>query len=575
LAQVGSCQRNFTSLISFTRFIYYKMSLLKIASNTCRRKSLHSLRGARTGIRLSRYYQASLFSAAPDLSNYVEASSTSSPHKYKNFLNGKFTPSASTNLIPVSNPATNEIISLIPESTLSELDQAVNYASEAFKSWKEVPIQQRQRVMLRYQALIRENMEDLAYIITLENGKTLADARGDVFRGLEIVESACNLGITMMGETLEGIGGNGMDCVSFRQPLGVCAGIAPFNFPAMIPLWMFPVACTAGNTFVIKPSEKTPGACMMLAHLAQEAGLPPGVLNVVHGAETAVNFICDSPDIKAISFVGGNNAGEYIHARGTANGKRVQANLGAKNHATIMPDASREATVKAITGAAFGAAGQRCMALSTCVFVGSAKNMIGDIVKAAEELKVGSGFDEGVEVGPLITTESRLRCESIIENAVKAGARLDLDGRGKVVVGYNNGNFLGPTVLSEVDVDNIAYTEEIFGPVLVCLSVDTLDDAIALTNRNPYGNGCAIFTQSGASARKFQHEIDVGQVGINVPIPVPLPFFSFTGSRGSIRGDMHFYGKQGMNFYTQVKTVTSNWQYKGDLGGVNMPVMGS
>lgn len=343
----------------------------------------------------------------------------------------------------------------------------------------------------------------------------------------------------------------------------------------MIPLWMFPVACTTGNTFVIKPSEKTPGACMLLAELAEEAGLPPGVLNVIHGSVPTVDFLCDAPEIKAISFVGGNTAGEYIYNRGSANGKRVQANLGAKNHATILPDADREATVKAISGAAFGAAGQRCMALSVVILVGEAKEFVVDIVEEAKKLKVGCGFSEDTDVGPLITPEAKKRCERIIQQAVEEGAKVELDGRGVKVKGYENGNFLGPTILSNVDVTNISYKEEIFGPVLVCLEVETLEEAINLTNENKYGNGCAIFTSSGASARKFTQDIAAGQVGINVPIPVPLPFFSFTGNRASIRGDINFYGKQGINFYTQLKTVTSNWQYKGaNLGGVTMPLLG-
>jgi len=299
-------------------------------------------------------------------------------------------------------------------------------------------------------------------------------------------------------------------------------------------------------------------------------------LNIIHGGKESVDFICDDTDIRAVSFVGSNAVGAYIHARGTATGKRVQANLGAKNHATILPDADREETVKAIAGAAFGAAGQRCMALSAIILVGSAQEWLPDIVEEAKKLRVGSGFHEGVDVGPLISPEAKDRAEQIIEEATNEGAILELDGRGTVVPGFENGNFLSPTILSNVSPFNTAYKEEIFAPVLVCLEADTLEDAISLTNANPFGNGCSIFTSSGASARKFQHEIDVGQVGINVPIPVPLPFFSFTGSRGSIRGDVHFYGKQGVNFYTQIKTITSNWQCRGGhLGGATMPVLGS
>lgn len=493
---------------------------------------------------------------------------------YHNWIDGKHVASAATRWMDVKNPATQGVVGRVPHSTPTEVQSAIDAAQAAFPAWRKVPIQQRQRIMLKYQSLIREYTDELAYWITLENGKTLADAKGDIFRGLEVVETCCNMADKMMGETLGAIGTN-IDCVSYRQPLGVCAGIAPFNFPVMIPLWMFPVACTAGNTFVLKPSEKTPGASMLLAQLAQKAGLPDGVLNIVHGSIDVVDHICTSPEVRAISFVGSNTAGEAIHAKGTAHGKRVQANLGAKNHAVILPDASREATVKALAGAAFGAAGQRCMALSAVVLVGDAREWVVDLVDAARVLKVGSGFEDGVDVGPLISSESKQRVVDIVDQAVAQGATLVLDGRGTVVPGFESGNFVGPTILTNVTPGNMAYESEIFGPVLVCLEADTLDEAMAIVNKNPYGNGCAIFTSSGAAARKFQNEIDVGQVGINVPIPVPLPHFSFTGSRGSIRGDIHFYGKQGVQFYTQIKTITSNWAYDGaDLGGVTMPTMG-
>ena len=345
----------------------------------------------------------------------------------------------------------------------------------------------------------------------------------------------------------------------------------------MIPLWMVPLAVTAGNSFVLKPSEKTPGASMLLADLAKKAGLPDGVLSIVHGGKETVDNICQHPTIKAISFVGRNAVGEYIHEQGSKHGKRVQANLGAKNHAVILPDASRETTIKAIVGAAFGAAGQRCMALSTLVLVGKTQEWIEDIVEGAKRLSVGCGFDDGVDVGPLITSQSQQRVKNIIEQAIKEGATASLDGRNSSdVAGYPNGNFVHPTVLSNVSTGNVAYKDEIFGPVLVCTqSVDTLDEAIQLINSNVYGNGVAIFTSSGAAARKFTHDIQAGQVGINVPIPVPLPMFSFTGNKASIRGDVNFYGKSGIQFYTQLKTVTSNWPIdpSTSLGGVIMPTM--
>jgi malonate-semialdehyde dehydrogenase (acetylating)/methylmalonate-semialdehyde dehydrogenase len=519
-----------------------------------------------------------------------------------NWIDGAFVESTTREWIPVKDPATNQIIGRIPESTPEELDQAIQSAAKAFQTWKAVPVQQRQRVNLRYQQLIRDHTEDIAKWITLENGKTMADARGDIFRGLEVVESACNIADKMMGETLGGLS-TSIDCTTYRQPLGVCAGIAPFNFPVMIPLWMFPLATAAGNTFVLKPSERTPGASMLLAKLAKEAGLPDGVLNIVHGSKSIVNGICDSPDIKAISFVGSNTAGEYIFDRGTKTGKRVQANLGAKNHAAVLPDADRGATIKAIIGAAFGAAGQRCMALSVIILVGPTREWIPDLVAEASKLVVGSGFDVTSDLGPLISVESKERVKRIIGTSVEQGAELALDGRNIVVDGFDQGNFIGPTILAKVKPGNIAYDEEIFGPVLVCMEVETLEEAMQIINCNPYGNGTALFTQSGSAARKFQMEIDgkpyvitcgrptwvcccsflvaalyhpVGQVGINTPIPVPLPMFSFTGSRGSIRGDINFYGKSGVNFFTQIKTVTSNWPIdkRIELGGVNMPLMG-
>jgi len=441
-----------------------------------------------------------------------------------------------------------------------------------------VPVQQRQRVFMKLTHLINENMDELAESITTEQGKTLGDAKGDVFRGLEVVEACAAMAHTMMGETVENVS-NGLDMYSYRQPLGVCAGIAPFNFPAMIPLWMFPVAIATGNTYVIKPSEQDPGTTLLLAKLGKEAGIPDGVLNIIHGTHDCVNFICDAPEIKAISFVGGNQAGEYVHARGTANGKRVQANLGAKNHATIMPDCDKESTLNQLAGAAFGAAGQRCMALSAAVFVGATKEWIPELAERAAKLKVGSGMEPGVDVGPVINPAAKDRIESLIQAGIDAGADCMLDGRGvsaTLAPELQKGNFVGPTLLSKVDTENPAYTEEIFGPVLVCLEADTLEEAIQITNSNPYGNGTAIFTQSGAAARKFQHEIDAGQIGINVPIPVAMPMFSFTGSRGSIRGDLHFYGKQGMQFYTQVKTITSNWKWNAiaEELSTSMPLMG-
>lgn len=483
----------------------------------------------------------------------------------RNLIDGEWVASEATELSPVVNPATGEVVRYVPESTAEEMSRAVASAAKAQQSWREVSVSKRSRIMFEYQRLIRENEDELVHAIVEENGKTIADAKGDIFRGLEVVEQCCALGTSLMGETLGNVARN-VDTVSYRQPLGVCAGIAPFNFPAMIPLWMFPVATTCGNAFVLKPSEKVPTAAVALARLAHEAGLPPGVLNVVHGSKNAVDFLCDAPEIRAVSFVGGNAAGEYIFDRATKNGKRVQANLGAKNHAVVLPDADKQKTLNALAAASMGAAGQRCMALSVAVFVGC-KEWVPELAEKCASLKVGPGGDPQSDVGPLITQHALDRAERLIGDAVDAGATLALDGRRANDKGY----FLGPTLLDDVTIDNPAYLNELFAPVLSCTHVDTLDEAIQLTNSNPYGNGTAIFTKSGAAARKFQHEIDVGQVGVNTPIPVPLPFFSFTGSRGSIRGDLHFYGKQGVYFYTQTKTITTQWPYEDDDSSVKAP----
>ena len=477
----------------------------------------------------------------------------------KLFIDGQFVESKTSDWIDLHNPATNEIVTRVPQSTDSEMRAAVDSAQKAFTTWSQTSILTRQHVMFRYQSLIRENMKQLAASITQEQGKTLVDAEGDVFRGLQVVEHTCAIPSLTLGESLAGIAKD-MDTISYRLPLGVCGGIAPFNFPAMIPLWMFPVAITCGNTFVMKPSERDPGACMLLVQLLKEAGVPDGVVNVIHGQQNAVNFICDNPAIKAVSFVGSDQAGKHIYERSAKAGKRVQCNMGAKNHGVVMPDANKEHTLNQLIGAAFGAAGQRCMALSTAIFVGESRNWIPELAEKAKKLKVNAGHVPGTDVGPVISPQAKKRILSLIESGVKEGAKLVLDGRNVVVAGYEKGNFVGPTILSDVRPDMQCYREEIFGPVLVILSAATLDDAIRIINQNPYGNGTAIFTTNGATARKFTHEADVGQVGINVPIPVPLPMFSFTGSRGSFLGDANFYGKAGVNFFTQLKTVTQLWR---------------
>jgi malonate-semialdehyde dehydrogenase (acetylating)/methylmalonate-semialdehyde dehydrogenase len=476
----------------------------------------------------------------------------------KLLLDGKFIDSKSSEWHDVVNPATQEVLAQVPFATDEEINAAVASAKAAYKTWKNTPIAARARVMLKLQALVREHMTRIAHTLSAEQGKTLADAEGDVFRGLEVVEHACSIGSLQLGEFAENVAG-GVDTYTLRQPIGVCAGITPFNFPAMIPLWMFPMAIVCGNTFVLKPSEQDPMTPMLLAELALQAGVPPGVLNIIHGGKRSVDALCTHPDIAAVSFVGSTHVGTHVYNLASQHGKRVQCMMGAKNHAVVLPDANKEQTINALVGSTFGAAGQRCMATSVTVLVGEAQTWIPEIVAKAKTLKVNAGSEKGTDVGPVVSKSAKNRVLGLVEEGVKSGAKLDLDGRTVKVPGYEQGNFIGPTIFSGVTPDMSIYTTEIFGPVMVIVAADTLDHAIKLVNDNPFGNGTAIFTQSGAAARKFQHEIDVGQVGINVPIPVPVPFFSFTGSRGSKLGDLGPYGKQVVQFYTQTKTVTSRW----------------
>ncbi|CAG4952784.1 unnamed protein product [Colias eurytheme] len=486
--------------------------------------------------------------------NYSSAAPTT-----KLYIDGQFVDSKTSQWIELTNPATNEVIGRVPETTQDELNTALNAAKRAYKSWSQSTIMTRQQLMFKFARLLRENQSKLAAKITEEQGKTIADAEGDVLRGIQSVEHCCSITSLQLGDCIQNISKD-MDTHSYKVPLGVVGGVAAFNFPVMIPLWMFPPAIVTGNTCLIKPSEQDPGATVMMMELLQEAGAPPGIVNVVHGTHDTVNFFCDNPDIKAVSFVGGDAAGKHIYSRASAAGKRVQSNMGAKNHGVVMPDANKEHTLNQLAGAAFGAAGQRCMALSTAVFVGEAKEWIPDLVERAKALKVNAGHVPGTDVGPVISVKAKERILKLIESGVKEGAQLVLDGRKVTVPGFEKGNFVGPTILTHVKPNMECYKEEIFGPVLVCLFVDTLDEAIQLVNANPYGNGTAVFTTNGATARKFASEIDVGQVGVNVPIPVPLSMFSFTGTRGSFLGTNHFCGKQGLDFYTELKTVVSFWR---------------
>ncbi len=474
------------------------------------------------------------------------------------FIGGEFRESQTADWIEVTNPATNDVIAYVPCSTNDELHAAIDSAKATFQTWKEVAVSERARLMLRYQHLLKEHHEDIAVLLSHETGKILADAKGDVWRGIEVVEQAANIASNLMGETVENVATD-IDSYSLIQPLGVCCGITPFNFPAMIPLWMFPIAIASGNTFVLKPSEQVPLTSIRLAELFAEAGAPNGVLQIVHGGKEQVDFLLAHHDIRAVSFVGSVPVAQDIYTTGTQHFKRVQAFAGAKNHMVIMPDANKEQVLNNLVGSSVGAAGQRCMAISVAVFVGDSKAWIADLKNEMAKVHPGSWDDEEAHYGPLISEQAKQRVLGLIELGKQQGAVCELDGSQCEVDGFPDGNWVGPTLFSGVSTDMSIYTQEIFGPVLVCIEVDTFQEAIDLVNRNPYGNGTSIFTANGAAARKYQHEIQVGQVGINVPIPVPLPFFSFTGWRGSFYGDLHAYGKQAVRFYTETKTVTSRW----------------
>lgn len=490
----------------------------------------------------------------------------------KLLINGEFIDSSTSHWQDIVNPATQEVLGQVPFATAEEVNAAIAAAQQAFASWRETPIQARMRIMLKLQELIRQNLKSIAQVLTAEQGKTLADAEGDIQRGLEVVEHACSVGSLQMGEYIEGVA-RGVDTYTMQQPLGVCAGITPFNFPAMIPLWMFPMAIVCGNTFVLKPSEQDPLSTMMLVELAMQAGVPAGVLNVVHGGKEVVDLLCTHSDIKAISFVGSTAVGTHVYNLAGQHGKRVQSMMGAKNHVVVMPDANKEQTLNALVGAAFGAAGQRCMALSVAVMVGESKHWVDELVNKAKTLKVNAGHEPHTDVGPVISTRAKARVIDLINSGVEQGAELLLDGREVQVAGYEQGNFVGPTIFNQVTTEMRIYKEEIFGPVLAIIHVDTLEQAIQLINTNPFGNGVGLFTQSGSTARTFQNQIDIGQVGINIPIPVPVPFFSFTGSRGSKLGDLGPYGKQAVQFYTQTKTITSRWfEDDQESAGVNTTI---
>jgi malonate-semialdehyde dehydrogenase (acetylating)/methylmalonate-semialdehyde dehydrogenase len=491
------------------------------------------------------------------------------------WIEGRRERATATRYGDVTNPATGAVTRRVPLCNAADIDAAVKAAAKAFPEWRDTPPLRRARVMQKFLQLLHANQQELARLLTAEHGKTLPDAMGSVQRGLEVVEFACGIPHLLKGEHSENVG-TGVDCHAVRQGVGVCAGITPFNFPVMVPLWMFPVAIACGNTFVLKPSEKVPSASMRMAELFKEAGLPDGVFNVVHGDKEAVDAILNHSGIQAVSFVGSTPIAKYIYETCAKNGKRVQALGGAKNHAVVLPDADLEFTADALIGAAYGSAGERCMAISAVVAVGAAADpLVALLKKKAEAIMVGPGDREGVEMGPLVSRQHRDKVSGYVEQGVKEGAKLVLDGRGLKVPGHEAGFFLGTTLFDNVKTDMKIYQDEIFGPVLVVLRGATLEDAIALVNRNPYANGTAIFTESGGAARRFENEIQVGMVGINVPIPVPVAFYSFGGWKNSLFGDLHVHGMDGVKFYTRTKVVTTRWPHQDTPApGLNMPTLG-
>ncbi|MCY4512259.1 MAG: CoA-acylating methylmalonate-semialdehyde dehydrogenase, partial [Bdellovibrionales bacterium] len=473
------------------------------------------------------------------------------------FIGGKFIPSAGKKY-NVLDPSTQEVLAQVPYAETEEVDQAVSKAKSAFIDWREIPVPERARLFFEYQRILKKKQDDIAKILSAENGKTWTDAKGDVWRGIEVVEQACHAPALMMGETAENVS-RSIDTSSWLQPLGVCVGITPFNFPAMIPLWMFPLALACGNTFILKPSEQTPLTANKLAELFLQAGFPEGILNVIYGGKEQASQLIKHPDVKAISFVGSAPVAASVYREGTHHLKRVQAFSGAKNHLVAMPDADKNQVIRHLVGASCGAAGQRCMAISVGIFVGEAQNWIPEVKKKLSQLRPSSWKDEKADFGPLISVGAKERVLSLIAKGKEEGADLLLDGSGYLSKQWPQGNFVGPTLFDQVTSSMSIYKEEIFGPVLLCMRAKNLTEALDLINKNPYGNGTSIFTRSGASALRFQHEVEVGQVGINLPIPVPLPFFSFTGWRKSFFGDLHAYGKQAIRFYTETKTVISRW----------------
>ncbi|HVI90179.1 MAG TPA: CoA-acylating methylmalonate-semialdehyde dehydrogenase [Dongiaceae bacterium] len=476
------------------------------------------------------------------------------------FIGGKEIAGTSGRFSDVFNPATGEVQAKVALATKAELDAAVKVAAEAFKTWSAVTPLQRARVLFRFKDLLEENMDKMAQIVTSEHGKVLSDAKGSITRGLEVVEFACGIPQMLKGEFSENVGTN-VDSWAIRQPLGVVAGITPFNFPAMVPMWMFPIAIATGNTFILKPSERVPSTSLLIAELLKKAGLPDGVFNVVNGDKEAVDAILANPEIQAVSFVGSTPIAEYIYHTGTAHNKRVQALGGAKNHMIVMPDADMDLATDALMGAGYGSAGERCMAVSVAVAVGDkvGDTLIEKLSPRVRGMKVAPGTDPEADMGPLVTKQHFDKVKGYVDLGVQEGAKLVVDGRGLKLQGYENGFFLGGCLFDHVQPNMRIYKEEIFGPVLSVVRVPDYATAVQLVNDHEYGNGTAIFTRDGDAAREFAAKIKVGMVGINVPIPVPMAFNSFGGWKRSLFGDHHMHGPEGVRFYTKLKTITSRW----------------
>ena len=477
--------------------------------------------------------------------------------RISHLIDGSSVAGTSGRTSPVYNPATGEQTAAVDLATEAEVDVAVAAAKAAFESWRQVPLSKRTEVLFRFRDLVDRHREDIARLLTLEHGKVLSDSMGEVSRGLENIEFACGIPNLLKGDYSESAS-KGVDVYSIRQPLGVVAGITPFNFPAMVPMWMYPNAIACGNTFVLKPSEKDPSSALFAVELLVEAGLPDGVINVVQGDKVAVDRLLEHPDVAAVSFVGSTPIASYVYENGTANGKRVQALGGAKNHMIVLPDADVDLAADAAISAGYGSAGERCMAISAVVAVGDVGNdLIAAMEQRLDKVSVGNGLETGSEMGPLITAEHRDRVAGYVGAGAEEGATVVRDGRDQHF--DNDGFFLGVSLLDHVTTDMSCYTDEIFGPVLSVVRTDTYDEAVGMVNDNPWGNGTAIFTRDGGAARQFQFDVKAGMVGINVPIPVPVAYYSFGGWKASLFGDLHMYGPEGVQFYTRTKVVTSRW----------------